>query len=111
VASHGTATVSAEYGFVVNPILPLPYPRCGAGLLWLAVPSCSVWVKYGDTVSIWAPRPYLRWCSCTTCEGVGTPPSQGVPPPKKGKRSEKRKEEKGQAKRKKEKNTGKAVYY
>jgi len=35
-----------------------------------------------------------------------------VPPQKKGKRSEKRKEEKGQAKRRKEKkNTGKAVYY
>jgi len=43
---------------------------------------------------------------------VGTAPSQGVPPPQKGKRCEKRKEEKGQAKRKKEKkNTGKAVYY
>jgi len=45
-------------------------------------------------------------------KGWGHHPRKGCPPPKKGKRSEKRKEEKGQTKRKKEKkNTGKAVYY
>jgi len=46
-----------------------------------------------------APRPYLRWCSCTTCEGVGAPPSQGVPPPQKKEKEVKRgKKKKGRQK-------------